>query len=146
MLMRWPNLSQCRINERTLCTVTTVGSTTRPKFESQFTHLHIRCSNESISCLKSTFPYSYFSSASRRIKWDSIIEDAHFLLQGIFPNQGSNPSLPHCRQTLYPLSIRKAQKMPRRRLKTLRCYLILVKLFLFVCFSIEMLVDYCASL
>ena len=28
----------------------------------------------------------------------------HFLLQGIFPNQGSNPGLPHCRQTLYPLN------------------------------------------
>ena len=28
----------------------------------------------------------------------------HFLLQGIFPTQGSNPSLLHCRQTLYCLS------------------------------------------
>ena len=27
-----------------------------------------------------------------------------FLLQGIFPAQGSNPGLPHCRQTLYCLS------------------------------------------
>ena len=26
------------------------------------------------------------------------------LLQGIFPTQGSNPGLPHCRQTLYQLS------------------------------------------
>ena len=26
------------------------------------------------------------------------------LLQGIFPTQGSNPGLPHCRQTLYHLS------------------------------------------
>jgi len=26
------------------------------------------------------------------------------LLQGIFPTQGSNPSLPHCRQFLYQLS------------------------------------------
>ena len=25
----------------------------------------------------------------------------HFLLQGIFPTAGSNPGLPHCRQTLY---------------------------------------------
>ena len=30
--------------------------------------------------------------------------DCHFLLQGIFPRQGSNPGLPHCRQTLYRLS------------------------------------------
>ena len=28
----------------------------------------------------------------------------HFLLQGFFPNWGSNPGLWHCRQTLYPLS------------------------------------------
>ena len=28
----------------------------------------------------------------------------HFLLQGIFPIQGSNPDLPHCRQTLYCLN------------------------------------------
>ena len=28
----------------------------------------------------------------------------HFLLQGIFPTQGSNPCLLHCRQTLYRLS------------------------------------------
>ena len=28
----------------------------------------------------------------------------HFLLQGIFPTQGSNPGLLHCRQTLYHLS------------------------------------------
>ena len=30
--------------------------------------------------------------------------DCHFLLQGIFPTQGSNPGLPHRRQTLYCLS------------------------------------------
>ena len=28
----------------------------------------------------------------------------HFLLQGVFPIQGSNPGLPHCGQTLYCLS------------------------------------------
>ena len=28
----------------------------------------------------------------------------HFLLHGIFPTQGSNPGLPHHRQTLYHLS------------------------------------------
>ena len=30
--------------------------------------------------------------------------DCHFLLQGIFPTQGFNPGLPHCRQKLYRLS------------------------------------------
>ena len=28
----------------------------------------------------------------------------HFPLQGIFPTQGSNPGLPHCRSILYQLS------------------------------------------
>ena len=28
----------------------------------------------------------------------------HALFQGIFPNQGSNPALPHCRRILYHLS------------------------------------------
>ena len=28
----------------------------------------------------------------------------HAFLQGIFPTQGSNPRLLHCRQILYPLS------------------------------------------
>ena len=32
------------------------------------------------------------------------ILDCHFLLQGIFPTQGSNPSLLHCRGILYYLS------------------------------------------
>ena len=30
--------------------------------------------------------------------------DCHSLLQGIFPNQGSNPGLLHCRRILYHLS------------------------------------------
>ena len=36
----------------------------------------------------------------------------HFLLQGIFPTQESNPGLPHCRQILYHLS---HQGRPRER-------------------------------
>ena len=40
--------------------------------------------------------------------WDSpqarILECCHALLQGIFPTQGSNPGLLHCRQILYHLS------------------------------------------
>ena len=34
----------------------------------------------------------------------------HFLLQGVFPTQGSNPGLPHCRQTLYHLSHQESPK------------------------------------
>ena len=29
---------------------------------------------------------------------------SHFLLQGIFPTQGSNPDLLHCRQILYHMN------------------------------------------
>ena len=36
----------------------------------------------------------------------------HFLLQGIFPTQGSNPGLSHCRQTLYRLSHQRSPKGP----------------------------------
>ena len=32
----------------------------------------------------------------------------HVLLQGIFPTQGMNPGLPHCRQILYLLTTREA--------------------------------------
>ena len=32
------------------------------------------------------------------------------LLQGIFPTQGSNPCLPHCRQILYQLSYQRSPK------------------------------------
>ena len=42
------------------------------------------------------------------LPWDfpgnSTGVDCHFLLQGVFPTQGLNPGLPHCRQTLYCLS------------------------------------------
>ena len=34
------------------------------------------------------------------------------LLQGIFPTQGSNPGLPHCRRILYQLSYREALARP----------------------------------
>ena len=38
--------------------------------------------------------------------WDSPGRNAgvgcHALLQGIFPTQGANPGLPHCRRILYP--------------------------------------------
>ena len=40
--------------------------------------------------------------------WDSLGKNTgvgcHFLLQGIFPIQGSNPGLPHCRRIFYQLS------------------------------------------
>ena len=37
-------------------------------------------------------------------KEGSGLEGNHFLLQGIFPTQGSNSGFPHCRQMFYRLS------------------------------------------
>ncbi|XP_055294731.1 ras-related protein Rab-9A isoform X2 [Moschus berezovskii] len=36
--------------------------------------------------------------------------------EGIFPTQGLNPGLPHCRQTLYPLSHQGSPKLKYKRL------------------------------
>ena len=41
----------------------------------------------------------------------------HFLLQGIFPTQGSNPGLPHCRQTFYCLSNQGSPPPPAKKKK-----------------------------
>ena len=43
----------------------------------------------------------------------------HFLLQGIFPTQGSNPGLLHCKQTLYRLTTREAPKLSIKTLPKL---------------------------
>ena len=47
-------------------------------------------------------------SDSLQLLWNSPGQNSGvgscFLLQGIFPTQGSNPGLPHCRQVLYQLS------------------------------------------
>ena len=43
--------------------------------------------------------YSPWNSPGRNTAVGSL-----FLLQGIFPTQGSNPGVPHCRQILYQLN------------------------------------------
>ena len=45
-----------------------------------------------------------------------------FLLQGIFPTQGSNPGLSHCRQSLYRLShlAKLLQNIDSEELKMMR--------------------------
>ena len=49
--------------------------------------------------------------------WDfqgkSTAVGCHFLLQGIFPTQGSNPDLSHCRQTHYYLSHQGSPRVPK---------------------------------
>ena len=46
----------------------------------------------------------------------------HSLLQGIFPTQGSNPGLLHCRQILYYLSYQRSHYM----LKVIKIMLVLL--------------------
>ena len=43
----------------------------------------------------------------------------HALLQGIFPTQGSNPGLPHCRQILYHLSNQENPVLSCRKAKNI---------------------------
>ena len=40
--------------------------------------------------------------------------DCHALLQGIFPTQGSNPDLPHCRRILYHLIYQRNTRILER--------------------------------
>ena len=63
---------------------------------------------ESLSCVwlfATPWTVAYQAPLSMRFSMDnSTGVGCHFLLQGIFPTQGLNPGLPHCRQTLYRLS------------------------------------------
>ena len=59
------------------------------------------------SCVTLWDPMDYIPPGSS-VREDSPNENTeagcHALLQGIFPNQGLNPVLPHCKQILYHLS------------------------------------------
>ena len=41
----------------------------------------------------------------------NTVAGCHALLQGIFPTQGSNPGLPHCRKILYHLSLQGSPRI-----------------------------------
>ena len=53
--------------------------------------------------------------------WNSLGQNTGvgslFFLQGIFPTQGSNPGLPHCRQILYQLSHKGQAAWPKKKKK-----------------------------
>ena len=55
--------------------------------------------SNSLRPLGETYQASLSVGVSRQEYWSGSVGD-HFLLQGIFPTQGSNPGLPHGRQTL----------------------------------------------
>ena len=69
-----------------------------------------------VACTRLLHPWD-FPGKSTRV-------GCHFLLQGIFLTQGSNPGLLHCRQTLYPLSHQGSQSIVQ-----------MVPLFLLFCSS-----------
>ena len=54
-------------------------------------------SQVSVKCYLAFFSFSPWNSPGQAV-------GSHSLLQGIFPTQGSNPGLPHCRQILYQLN------------------------------------------
>ena len=55
--------------------------------------------------------YSQLGSSVHRIHQARIVEQgSHSILQGIFPTQGSNPGLLHCREILYRLSLPSVTK------------------------------------
>ena len=61
-----------------------------------------KCFGESASCSvvsESSGPHCPWNSPGQNTGVGNLS-----LLQGIFPTQGSNPGLPHCRQILYQLS------------------------------------------
>ena len=64
----------------------------------------------------------------------------HALLQGIFPTQGSNPSLLHCRQILYHLSHQESPKIQEEVVNECFsfCWFLLILLF---CWFLRMPTD-----
>ena len=66
------------------------------------------CAVLSCSCMKSLSHVQLFATPWLLHPWNfpgkRIGMGCYFLLQGIFPTQGSNSSLPYCRQMLYHLS------------------------------------------
>ena len=76
-------------------------------------HEHSEKKMKSLSCVRlfvSPWTIAYQASLSMGFPGKNIGVGCHFLLQGIFPTQGSNPGLQHCRQVLYPLSHQRSPK------------------------------------
>ena len=68
---------------------------------------------KSLSCVR-LFATPWTVACTRLLHpWDFLGKNTgvgcHFLLQGIFPTQGLNPGLLHCRQKLYHLSHQEEQ-------------------------------------
>ena len=81
------------------------GRRIRHHWKAQFTLL---CAVFSCSVVSSSLPPHGLQPARFLCPWDSLGKNigvgCHALLQGIFPTQGLNPSLSHCKRILYHLS------------------------------------------
>ena len=75
------------------------------------TNLEVKWSEVAQSCptLCDPMDCSLPGSSVHGIIQARILVDCHFLLQGIFPTQGSNPGLLHCRQTFNDWATREAK-------------------------------------
>ena len=67
-------------------------------------HSHLVCSHSIMSVCNPMDCSQLGSSVHGDSPGKNTGVGCHALLQGIFPTQGSNPGLPHCRQILYYLS------------------------------------------
>ena len=78
-----------------------------------------------LSCVR-LFVFPWTVAHRQLCSWDSPGKNtevgSHFLLQGIFPTEGSNPGLPHCRQILYCLSHRGSPRSHISQLKDPECH------------------------
>ena len=90
-----------------ICVYIYIHISTLFRFFSQICHYS---ESESHSVMSDSFrPYGLYSP------WNSPGQNTGVgslsLLQGIFPTQGSNPGLSHCRQTLYQLSHKRSPRI-----------------------------------
>ena len=76
-------------------------------------HFHMACAQCAVLYLVAQSYLTFGDSMDCSLPGSSVHGDSlgkntwmgcHVLLQGIFPTQGPNPGLPHCRQVLYQLS------------------------------------------
>ena len=73
------------------------------------------------SCLTLCNPMDSGACSRLHCPWDFLGKSTgvgcHFLLQGIFLTQGSDPGLPHCRQILYRLSLQRSSQGHKYQMK-----------------------------
>ena len=105
-----PTIQTRRHNSPTLCTILNLDSVSRNNqtsttFDFGLAYQILKVKLLSLVQLFAT-PWTIVSNLLH--PWNFLGKSTgvgcHFLLQGIFPTQGLILGLPHCRQTLYPLS------------------------------------------